>query len=102
MAAVIEFEDPEWALIEGLFDPTNRPGTKAKYPRRDIVDAILFIARTGIQWRYLPAKYPALAGGLAAMASLARPGRLGSGDEAARAGDQAQEEPPGRPDDGAD
>lgn len=58
MAAVIELEDPEWALIEGLFDPTTRPGRKAKYPRRDIVDAILFIARTGIQWRYLPAKYP--------------------------------------------
>jgi transposase len=57
MAAVIELEDPEWKLIEGLVDRAIRPGPKAKYPRRDIVDAILFIARTGIQWRYLPAKY---------------------------------------------
>ncbi len=27
-------------------------------PRRDIVDAILWIARTGCQWRYLPGRFP--------------------------------------------
>ena len=31
---------------------------KGTIPRRDIVDAILWIARTGCQWRYVPARFP--------------------------------------------
>ena len=58
MSAIIEISDTEWALVGQLFDPPNREGKPARYPRRDIVDAILFLARTGCQWRYLPACYP--------------------------------------------
>jgi|BarGraNGADG00312_1021997.scaffolds.fasta_scaffold40426_1 putative transposase len=58
MSAIIEISDTEWALIEDLFDPPGREGKPARYPRRDVVDAILFLARTGCQWRYLPAFYP--------------------------------------------
>lgn len=58
MSAVIEISDTEWALVEDLFDPPGREGKPARYPRRDVVDAILFLARTGCQWRYLPACYP--------------------------------------------
>ena len=58
MGAMIELSDAEWALVEDLFDPPNREGKPARYLRRDMVDAILFVARTGCQWRYLPACYP--------------------------------------------
>lgn len=58
MAAVIELENAEWSLISGLFDPPGRQGAPSKYPRREIVNATLFIARTGIQRRYLPDRYP--------------------------------------------
>jgi len=58
MSAVIEISDTEWALVEDLFNPTGREGKPARYPRRDVVNAILFLARTGCQWRYLPACYP--------------------------------------------
>jgi putative transposase len=58
MAAVIELENAEWSLISGIFDPPGRPGAPATYPRREMVNAMLFIARTGIQWRYLPERYP--------------------------------------------
>jgi putative transposase len=58
MAAVIELENAEWSLIEPLFDPQGRQGRPATYSRREMVDAMLFIARTGLQWRYLPATYP--------------------------------------------
>jgi len=58
MSAVIEISDTEWALVEDLFDSPGREGKPARYPRRDVVDAILFLARTGCQWRYLPACYP--------------------------------------------
>jgi putative transposase len=58
MSAIVEISDTEWALVEDLFDPPGREGKPARYPRRDVVDAILFLARTGCQWRYLPACYP--------------------------------------------
>jgi transposase len=58
MSAMIELSDPEWALTEDLFDPQGRRGVPACYPRRLMVDAILFLARTGCQWRYLPDRYP--------------------------------------------
>ena len=58
MSAIIEISDTEWALVEDLFDPPGREGKPPRYPRRDVVDAILFLARTGCQWRYLPACYP--------------------------------------------
>ena len=58
MGAMIELTDPEWAVVEDLFDPTGRRGVPARYPRRRIVEAILFLARTGCQWRYLPDPYP--------------------------------------------
>ena len=58
MAAIIELNDDEWRLVRHLFDPPGRRGVPARYDRREIVAAILFLARTGCQWRYLPACYP--------------------------------------------
>jgi putative transposase len=58
MASMIEMDNAEWALVEDLFDPPRREGRPASYPRRQVVEAILFLARTGCQWRYLPACYP--------------------------------------------
>ncbi|HEX7949744.1 MAG TPA: IS5 family transposase [Candidatus Limnocylindrales bacterium] len=58
MAAMIELDNAEWASIEDLFDPPGRRGRAARYPRREVVEAILFLARTGCQWRYLPDRYP--------------------------------------------
>ncbi len=55
---MVELEDTEWALVEDLFDPSGREGAPARYSRRQMVDAILFLARTGCQWRYLPSCYP--------------------------------------------
>ena len=58
MAAMIELTNPEWALVCDLFDPVGRRGAPARYGRRQMVEAILFLARTGCQWRYLPDRYP--------------------------------------------
>ena len=46
---MIELSDAEWALVEDLFDPQGRRGVPARYLRRLMVDAILFLARTGCQ-----------------------------------------------------
>ena len=49
--------DAQWALIE-----PHIPASTGRRPRktamRDVVDAILYILRTGCQWRYLPIDFP--------------------------------------------
>lgn len=57
MAYAIALTNQQWALVRDLFDPPGRRGPKAAIPRRQMVDAMLFIARTGCQWRYLPDRY---------------------------------------------
>jgi putative transposase len=58
VASIIELTDDEWDLVEDLFDPAGRRGVPATYPRRLMVEAMLFLARTGCPWRYLPTQYP--------------------------------------------
>lgn len=59
MSYAIALTDEQWELVADLFDPPGRRGAPALIPRRRMVDAMLFIARTGIQWRYLPDRYGA-------------------------------------------
>ncbi len=58
MGAVIDLTDQEWDQVADLFDPPGRRGAPEVYPRRLMVEAMLSMARTGIQWRYLPARFP--------------------------------------------
>src|SRR5450759_260380 len=58
VSTLIELTDEHWALVWDLFDPKGRRGAPARFDRRPMVDAILFLARTGCQWRYLPDCYP--------------------------------------------
>jgi transposase len=57
MAYVIELTDDQWKLVADLFDPPGRRGAPAQIPRRQMVNAMLFLARTGCQWRYVPERY---------------------------------------------
>jgi putative transposase len=53
-----DLTDEQWELIKH-FIPQARPGPNpAKYERREIVNAILYIMRTGCQWRQLPHDFP--------------------------------------------
>jgi transposase len=54
--------DAEWAVTAGLVpaggtDP-GRGGRPVKHPRRDIVDAIRYLAHNGCVWRALPVDFP--------------------------------------------
>ena len=49
--------DPQWALIEPHL-PVYPGGRPRKTDLRDVVDAILYVLRTGCQWRYLPKDFP--------------------------------------------
>jgi transposase len=49
----------QWANIEHLFpQPKNRAGRKRTYGRKDVVDAVFYLARTGAAWRMLPHDFP--------------------------------------------
>ena len=56
-----DLTDAQWAVVEALLPgPTRHPrgGRREKHPRRAIVDAILYVVRTGCSWRQLPADFP--------------------------------------------
>jgi transposase len=50
--------DEQWALIEPLLPAVKTGGRREKHPRRAIVDAILYVVRTGCAWRQLPVDFP--------------------------------------------
>ena len=53
----IALTDEQWELVADVFDRPGRRGAPAQIPRREMVEAMLFLARTGCQWRYLPERY---------------------------------------------
>jgi transposase len=50
--------DEQWVLIEPLLPEMKTGGRPEKHPRRAVVDAILYVVRTGCSWRQLPADFP--------------------------------------------
>ena len=50
--------DAEWALIEPHMPTVKRLGRPRETELRAVLDAILYIARTGCQWRMLPKDFP--------------------------------------------
>src|SRR5262249_40663410 len=56
-----DLKEAEWALLEPLL-PQRRPGdgrgAPRKHPRREILNAIFYQARTGCPWEDLPRDFP--------------------------------------------
>jgi putative transposase len=53
-----DLSDREWALIQHLV-PAAKPGGRPEtYPKREILDAIFYILRSGCAWRLLPHDFP--------------------------------------------
>jgi putative transposase len=55
-----DLTDGQWRLIAPHL-PAERPGRRGRprvWSRRRIIDAILYLDRTGCAWRYLPADFP--------------------------------------------
>jgi len=54
--------DAQWAILEPLLPPpgnrTSRGGRPEKHSRRRILDAIFYLVRAGLAWRYLPGEFP--------------------------------------------
>tara|TARA_R110002020_G_scaffold28805_8_gene91438 strand:- start:2415 stop:3038 length:624 start_codon:yes stop_codon:yes gene_type:complete len=53
-----DVSDGEWALIAPLLPPDRPQGRPRKTDLREVVNAILYMASTGCQWRMLPRDLP--------------------------------------------
>jgi putative transposase len=54
-----DLSDGQWELIEPLMPPPKKRGRKREVNLREVVNAILYLSRTGCQWRNLPHDLPA-------------------------------------------
>lgn len=53
-----DLTDEEWALIAPFMPAPRRIGRPREVNLREVVDAILYLASTGCQWRMLPKEFP--------------------------------------------
>jgi len=53
-----DLTDQEWQRLAPLVPAPKPGGRPAQYPRREIVNAIFYVLRTGCSWRLLPHDLP--------------------------------------------
>jgi transposase len=54
-----DITDKEWKLIEPVLNKSQpRTGRKPKYERREVMNAIFYLIRSGCSWRHLPHDFP--------------------------------------------
>ncbi|GLX11690.1 hypothetical protein Misp03_86160 [Microbispora sp. NBRC 16548] len=53
-----DLTDGQWEQIQVLLPAPNADGRPEKHSRREIVNAILYLVRSGCPWRYLPRDLP--------------------------------------------
>jgi|SRR5271169_4115285 len=57
-----DLTDVQWSKLEPLLQPTrcerHAGGRPRKYELRRVVDAMLYVVKTGCQWRQLPTGFP--------------------------------------------
>jgi putative transposase len=53
-----DLSDAQWAAIGDLLSAPRQGGRPPTYELRDIVDAALYVQRTGCPWRLLPHDFP--------------------------------------------
>jgi putative transposase len=53
-----DLTDREWNLIKGLLPPARPGGRPRATDMRLVLNAIFYVSRGGIAWRYLPREYP--------------------------------------------
>jgi len=53
-----DLTDAQWALIEALIPAAQPGGRPRSVDPREVVDAVLYLLRTGCAWRLLPNDFP--------------------------------------------
>jgi putative transposase len=50
--------DAEWELLEHHLPAPKRRGRPTLHSPRDVLDAVLYVLKSGCQWRMLPRDFP--------------------------------------------
>ena len=59
MGYATDLNDAQWAFIEPRFlEFVGKYGNRSKWPKRDLVNAVLYLTKTGCQWHLLPNDFP--------------------------------------------
>lgn len=53
-----DLTDEQWRILEPFIPKIRKGGAPAKYERREIVNGIMYVLRTGCGWRELPHDLP--------------------------------------------
>jgi putative transposase len=53
-----DLSDIEWKILTPLVPKAKYGGRPEKYPKREIMNAVRYVVRTGCQWRNLPNDFP--------------------------------------------
>ena len=55
-----DLSDTQWQRLQGVFPPpiNGRSGRPRRHELREVVNALLYQARTGCSWRSLPHEFP--------------------------------------------
>lgn len=53
-----DLKNQEWELIKQYFQPKSKRGSDCKHSKKQIVDAIIYLVKGGIPWRFLPSDFP--------------------------------------------
>ncbi len=53
-----DLTDAQWQLVEALLPPPKPRGRRRTVDARQVINAILYLLRTGCQWRNLPHDFP--------------------------------------------
>jgi transposase len=54
-----DLTDKQWEILRPLIPPPSLEGKPASVERREIVNAMLYVLRSGCPWRLLPHEFPA-------------------------------------------
>jgi len=53
-----DLTDSQWMKIKCFFEEENRGKHLKKHSKRELVNAVLYLNKTGCQWRLLPKDFP--------------------------------------------
>src|SRR5215470_11109 len=67
-----DVSENEWRILEPLLPPAKPGGRPRTTAMREVINAILYLDRTGSQWRALPHEFPRLHHGVELLPHLAQ------------------------------
>ena len=53
-----DLSDKEWSIIEPIFTKAKKGKHLQRHSKRELVNAVRYLSKTGCQWRMLPKDYP--------------------------------------------